>query len=95
MIKVSASEILKILDNQWADRSDVQKIGAVGINKAQLIMRSIREDMELKGYILPKQLVPMEKVIEYFKINISYLKKVSNDKNTHSTTNQSFRKGID
>lgn len=77
--KLSAKETLEILNNQWADIHDVMKLGYIGNNKAQQVMRSIREDIAKNGKTLPNQLVPMEKVKEYFNINVTYLKKVADD----------------
>lgn len=54
------------------------KIGSVGINKARLIRNEIEEEIRKSGYVLPKRLVPMEKVVDYFKIDLSFLEKVSN-----------------
>lgn len=78
--KLTAQEILNILDSQWADKKAIKQIGYVGDNKAWEIMNKIRANLENEGYYLPRGLVPMEKVVEYFKININYLKKLRGDK---------------
>ena len=75
--KVSAEEMLKIFDNQWASTKDIMKIGAVGVNKSQKIKNEICEISNKNGYKLPCGLVPMEEVINYFGININYLKRVA------------------
>lgn len=77
MTKISAKELLVLLDNQWASTNDIKVIGAVGTKTALGIMRTLRKEAKNEGYFLPRNLVPMEKVIEYFKLNINYLKKVS------------------
>lgn len=77
--KLSAQETLQILDSQWANKQAVKKLGYVGDNKAWQIMNEIRADLEAQGYKLPRGLVPMEKVVDYFKININYLKKIKNE----------------
>lgn len=77
--KLSAKETLEILNNQWADIHDVMKLGFIGNTKAQRVMREIRVEINKTGKTLPNQLVPMEKVKEYFNINVTYLKKVADD----------------
>lgn len=76
MTKLTAKEMLIILNNQWATVNDIMLIGHVGKNKAQKIKREIKEELEASKINLPYGLVPMEKVVDYFKININYLKKV-------------------
>ena len=66
--KLSASETLEILDNQWA---------FIGETRARTIASNISNKVLEKGYILPKGLIPMELLKEYLGINIAYLKKVS------------------
>lgn len=75
-IRLSSEELLEVLNTQWASKNEVKLIGCVGESKALEIMREIRSKVQNEGYYLPKNLVPMEKVIEYFKININYLKKM-------------------
>ena len=41
-------------------------------------MRELRKQLEQDNYFLPTNLLPMDKVVEYLKLNIPYLKKVSN-----------------
>ena len=77
--RLSAKETLEILNNQWADVNDVMKIGFVGTTSAQKIMRNIKNKLLEDGKKTPGNLVPMEKVKDYFEINISYLKKISKD----------------
>lgn len=75
--RLTATETLELLNNQWATTTDVKRLASVGTNKSLDIMKSIREDAENKGYYLPRGLVPMEMVIDYLKINVGYLKKIS------------------
>lgn len=77
---LSASELLDCMDKQWADWEDVAKIGCVGIDQA----KKIKKDMMIKwqeehpNKLLPYGLIPMKYVVDYFDINISYLKKLAN-----------------
>ena len=75
--KMTATELLEAVNHQWATVDDIMKIGAVGINKARLIKNIIEKDINDSGYALPRRLVPMQKVIEYYKIDINFLKEVS------------------
>lgn len=74
-----AAELLEIFSRQWATINDIKDIGSVGNNKAYSIRKEIREKFKNKGCELPNGLVPMEAVIDYFKININYLKKVKKE----------------
>ena len=75
---LSANETLNAMSKLWATNKDIQKIGNVGRNKAADIRREIEEQIKSEGYNLPKQaIVPMKYVIEYFKIDINYLKKLA------------------
>lgn len=77
---LSANEILNLLNKQWATAQDIRAIGSVGANKALEIKNEIRKKVEVDGYKLPStRLLPMQYVIDYFKININYLKKVARE----------------
>ncbi len=76
--KMTANELLDAVNSQWATTRDIMLIGAVGINKARQIRNVIEREINESGFSLPKRFVPMEKVIEYFKIDIKFLKKVAN-----------------
>lgn len=78
---LSAKDMLELISKYWANVDDIMKIGSVGRNRAQLIKREIVDNC-VENKKLPYGLVPMEKVIEYFDINIQYLKKVQK-KETH------------
>ncbi len=78
---LSAEEMLDLISKYWANVDDIMKIGSVGKNRAQSIKRNILENC-VDNKKLPYGLVPMEKVIEYFNINIQYLKRVQK-KETH------------
>lgn len=76
---LSAEETLEIL-SQWATVQDIMKIGAVGRNKARDIKNKISDEIISSGFKLPNNLVPMEKVIDYFKINVDFLVSINNSK---------------
>ena len=82
MIKpLNANEILEKINNQWASTKDIKALACVGNNKAYEIKTKITKDLEENGYFLPKGLIPMEKLVEYLKINIKYLQKVASKSN--------------
>ena len=78
---LSADEMLEILNSQWATVQDIMKIGALGRNKARNIKNEIERNIIDQGLKLPNNLVPMEKVIEYFKINLDFLVTINKSKN--------------
>ncbi len=76
---LSASELLKLIsEKQWANSTDLMKISGKCRNYADKDKREIIEQLEKQGYRLPRGLVPMDVVVDYYKINITYLKKVAN-----------------
>lgn len=78
--KLSATETLEIIDNQWADTKDIKKLGSVGDTKAKVIREEITNKYleEHPNKKLPYKLVRMQDVVDYFGINISSLKKLAN-----------------
>ena len=78
---IQANEMLEILNKQWATIQDIMKIGALGRNKARNIKNEMERNIIDQGLKLPNNLVPMEKVIEYFKINLDFLVTINKSKN--------------
>ena len=78
---IQADEMLELLNKQWATIQDIMKIGALGRNKARNIKNEIERNIVDQGLKLPNNLVPMEKVIEYFKINLDFLVTINKLKN--------------
>ena len=74
----SASEQLKAMTSQWANNRSIMIIGGVGLNKATDIRKEIENQIKEDGYRLPRNaVVPMKYVIDYFNIDICYLKKLA------------------
>lgn len=74
----SASEQLQAMANQWANNRSIMIIGGVGLNKATDIRKEIENQIKEDGYRLPRNaVVPMKYVIDYFNIDIGYLKKLA------------------
>ena len=75
--QLNASEMLETMNKYWATRSDMQKLSGKCMQYARNDFNELSEQIEAEGKKLPKNLVPMEKVVEYYHINIAYLKKIS------------------
>lgn len=74
----SASEQLQAMTTQWANNKSIMVIGGVGMNKASKIRKTIEEQIKCQGLNLPRQaVVPMKYVIDYFNIDIAYLKRLA------------------
>lgn len=74
----SASEQLQAMTSQWANNKSIMIIGGVGLNKATDIRKEIENQIKEDGYRLPRNaVVPMKYVIDYFNIDIGYLKKLA------------------
>jgi len=79
--RISATEMLSILDNNWLSTKDIMAIASIGMTKALKLKHKIENDIENQGHLLPRGLVPTKNVIEALGIDIKYLKKLSCDKN--------------
>ena len=78
---LQADQMLITLNKQWATIQDIMLVGSLGRNKARDIKNEIANKIEAEGKKLPNNLVPMEKVIEYFNINVEYLVSINKSKN--------------
>ena len=78
---LQADQMLTTLNKQWATIQDIMLVGSLGRNKARDIKNEIARKIEAEGKKLPNNLVPMEKVIEYFNINVEYLVNINKSKN--------------
>lgn len=74
--KLSSKELLDLLSCQWMGNEEIMLIAHCGKNKAGKYRKEIEELVKAKsGKFCPYAQVPTEFVVEYFGINISYLKK--------------------
>lgn len=78
---LQADQMLTTLNKQWATIQDIMLVGSLGRNKARDIKNEITNEIEAEGKKLPNNLVPMEKVIEYFNINVEYLVNINKSNN--------------
>lgn len=77
---MTADEILSAINHQWATTKDIMKIASIGEARALKIKKNLYIELSNKGYILPRDKVPMEEIVKIFKINIEFLKKISNER---------------
>ncbi len=80
--RLSANEILRILENQWLTTKDIKDIACVGYTKASYIKNEIELKIKERdqNYFLPSGLVPSKEVVDYLNIDIKYLRKIVNSK---------------
>lgn len=75
--KISAKAMLELITStQYMGTSDICLLGYCGRNKAQTIIKEIKARLEEKGFYTPARLVPTEDVINYFNIDVDYLKEL-------------------
>ena len=74
---LTASEMLMILNKQWATTSDMALLSGKCIAYARADFNALTNEITADGTKLPSRLVPMKKVVDFYNINISYLKKIS------------------
>ena len=76
---MTAKETLDLISKQWCDLNDLRKLTGLGKNSASKLKSEIRVSLLSKGYQLPSKLLPMNEVVNYLKININYLQKMSKE----------------
>lgn len=76
---MNAEETLLLISKQWCNLSDLQKLTGLGKNSAMKLKSKIKDELITKGYQLPSKLLPMNEVVNYLKINISYLQKMAKE----------------
>lgn len=76
MKTISASETLEIISKPWCSSKDFSILSNTGKNKTLKLMNDLRSKLEKENYFLPSNLLPMDKVVEYLDLNISYLNQV-------------------
>lgn len=75
---MNAKDTLILISKQWCTINDLKKLSSLGNNNVYKLKKEIQDDLEAKGYILPKGLIPMCEVVKKLKIDIDYLNKLSN-----------------
>lgn len=70
---MTAKETLEIINKQWCDINDLRELAKCSKNKAFIIKKTIKDNLESKGYLLPAHYIPMVNVVEYLKIDVKYL----------------------
>ena len=80
MNNVTADEILDLIHYQWAGTKEIMKIANIGEARALKIKKQLINELLEQGYTLPRNKVPMEVVLKYFKINIEFLRRVKKER---------------
>ena len=75
---MNANDMLNLISKQWCNLSDLMKILNCGRNKALVVKKQIKDKLIENGYIIPNNNLPMKAVIDILKIDIDYLKTISN-----------------
>ncbi len=75
--RISVSDMLEILNNQWLSSMDIKKLACVSLVKAIKIKDEITEELTSNNYFVPNGLVPCDRVVKYLNLNVNYLKKIS------------------
>lgn len=70
---MNAEETLTLISKPWCTLSDLMKLAGVGRNKALYIKSTIKKRLEGKGYYIPYNVLPMQEVVKYLNIDITYL----------------------
>ena len=73
---LTAEETYKIVKKMWASTEDIKKLGCIGNNKALKIKREIRNKMVDEGYVIPRNLVDMQLVVDYFKLDLNKIERL-------------------
>lgn len=76
---MNAKETLELISKQWCSLNDLIKLTRLGKNSASKLKSEIRIDLLNKWYLLPAKLLPMNKVVNYLKININHLQKMAKE----------------
>jgi hypothetical protein len=75
---MNANDMLNLISKQWCNLSDLMKILNCGRNKALVVKKQIKDKLIENGYIIPNNNLPMKAVVDILKIDIDYLKTISN-----------------
>lgn len=79
--RLTSSEMLEIMDYQWATVDDIMKLGSMGKTKAFQVKRNIEKKYKELGKVMPNNsVVEMAEVVDYLKIDIAYLQKMAKRK---------------
>jgi len=70
---MSATDTLELISQPWCNLTDLMKLAQIGRNSALKVRRDIKDKLFKQGYKLPTNLIPMNEVVSYLGINISYL----------------------
>lgn len=74
-----AKEILEIISKTWCSNQDIMKIANVSASTASKIKQSIEKEFRKKepNKFMPAYCIPTKEVIEYFDLDIEFLKSIA------------------
>lgn len=78
MIKsLTTEDTIEIISHEYADVSDIKKLGCCGKNRAYQYMKEIKKHIEEKGLNIthPRGKIKMDYVMEFFGIDVNKLYK--------------------
>ena len=75
---MNAQDTLKLITKQWCSITDLMKLLGCGRNKALIVKKTIKDKLIKEGYIVPSNNLPMKAVVDILKIDINYLRDISN-----------------
>ena len=70
------NEILEIANKRFCNLEDLKILSGYGTNNAIKLRKELKNKLISEGYFVPKNLLPMDKVIKYLNINLDYYKKL-------------------
>ena len=76
---MNAKETLELISKAWCDNSDLMKLTGLSKSSALKIKGKIKQELLAKGYSIPTKYLPMNEVVNYLKINVNYLQKMSKE----------------
>lgn len=74
---MNIQETIQLIKKQWCTIEDLMKLVQVSRTSAFRIKQEIVSMLAEKGYKLPQGLLPMNEVVNYLKIDLDYLERVS------------------
>lgn len=70
MVKsLKVPEVIDIISKMWATTNDIQRLGCIGAGEALKVKRELRDKMKDQGKAVPRYLVDMTYVMDYFSIS--------------------------
>ena len=82
MKSLSSKQTLEIVSKPWCSSKDFSILSNTGKNTTLKLMKELRYQLEQDNYYFPCNMLPMDKVVEYLNLNLTYLNMVNELTNT-------------